>query len=150
MFCLIYIFIKHNPTNSKIVVKRKHSEFKKQNKIQNKKCKEKNYYLKWVVQIRNTAADGCISSVAELAPVPLFSTGTFRILTPTLYILYNKWFLKSVLWIRNDLFRIRIQLWIFWNPDPGKSSGTMRIRIQPIPSMLLISSPFLYKSFFFS
>ena len=31
---------------------------------------------------------------------------------------------KSVLWIRNDLFRIRIriQLWIFRVPDPGKVS----------------------------
>ena len=38
-----------------------------------------------------------------------------------------------VLWIQNDLFqiqiRIRIQLWIIWVPDPGKSSGSMRIRI---------------------
>ena len=36
--------------------------------------------------------------------------------------------------IRNDLFRIRIQLSIFRvpDPDPGKSSGSMRIRIQPI------------------
>ena len=37
-----------------------------------------------------------------------------------------------VLWIRNDLFRIRIQLWIFRVPDPGKSFGSMRIRIQPL------------------
>ena len=42
--------------------------------------------------------------------------------------------LTAVLWIRNDLFRIRIQLWIFRVPDldPNKSSGSMRIRIQPI------------------
>ena len=33
---------------------------------------------------------------------------------------------------RNDLFRIRIQLLIFWVPDPGKSSGSMQIRIQPL------------------
>ena len=33
---------------------------------------------------------------------------------------------STVLWIRNDLFRIRIQLWIFRvpDPDPGKSSGS--------------------------
>ena len=40
---------------------------------------------------------------------------------------------KSILWwlpliavlgIRNDLFRIRIQLGIYWVPDPGKSSGS--------------------------
>ena len=43
-----------------------------------------------------------------------------------------------VLWIRNDLFQIRIKLWIFRvpnpDPDPGKSSRSMRIqiRIQPI------------------
>ena len=39
----------------------------------------------------------------------------------------------SVLWIQNDLFRIRIQLRIFQisYPDPGKSSRSMRIRIQP-------------------
>ena len=28
------------------------------------------------------------------------------------------------MWIRNDLFRIRIQLSIFRVPDPGKSSGS--------------------------
>ena len=40
----------------------------------------------------------------------------------------------AVLWIRNDLFQIRIQLQIFWvlDPDPGKSSRSMRIRIQAI------------------
>ena len=34
--------------------------------------------------------------------------------------------------IRNDLFRIQIQLWIFRVPDPdtGQSSGSMRIRIR--------------------
>ena len=39
----------------------------------------------------------------------------------------------SVMRIRNDLFRIRIQLWIFWVPGPGKSSGStqIRTRIQP-------------------
>ena len=39
--------------------------------------------------------------------------------------------IAPVLWIRNDLFRIRIQLWIFRvpDPDPDKSSGSMRIRI---------------------
>ena len=36
----------------------------------------------------------------------------------------------AVLRIRDDLFRI--QLKIFWIPDPGKISGSMRIRIQPI------------------
>ena len=47
--------------------------------------------------------------------------------------LYN-----AVVRIRNDLFRIRIQLWIFrvpdLDPDPGKSYGSLRIRtrIQPI------------------
>ena len=35
----------------------------------------------------------------------------------------------TVLWIQNDLFRI--QLWIFRVRDPGKCSGSMRIRIQP-------------------
>ena len=41
---------------------------------------------------------------------------------------------RAVLWIRNDLFRIRIQLWIFQvpDPDPGISFGSMRIRIQPL------------------
>ena len=39
---------------------------------------------------------------------------------------------RENLWIRNDLFRIRIQLGIFPDPDPGKSSGSMRIRIQPM------------------
>ena len=36
--------------------------------------------------------------------------------------------LNPVLWIRNDLFRIRIQLWIFLvpDPDPGKSSAWIR------------------------
>ena len=43
--------------------------------------------------------------------------------------------LRPVLWIRNDLFRI--QLWIFRvpDPDPGKSSGSMRIRIHNTVSM---------------
>ena len=43
------------------------------------------------------------------------------------------WVIAAVLWIRNDLFMIRIrnQLWIFLvpDPDPGKSSVSMRIRI---------------------
>ena len=29
---------------------------------------------------------------------------------------------KTGLWIRIIFLRIRIQLWIFWVPDPGKSS----------------------------
>ena len=43
--------------------------------------------------------------------------------------------LKAVLWIRNYLFRIRIQiqLSIFRVPDPGNSSGSMRNRIQIQP-----------------
>ena len=42
--------------------------------------------------------------------------------------------LNSVLWIQNDIFQIRIQLWIFQFPDldPNKSSGSMRIWIQAI------------------
>ena len=42
------------------------------------------------------------------------------------------WLFSAVLWIHNDFFRIRIQLWIFQvpDPDPGKSSGSMRIRIR--------------------
>ena len=36
----------------------------------------------------------------------------------------------AVLWIRNYLFRIQIQLWIIRVPDPGKRSGSMRIRIR--------------------
>ena len=32
--------------------------------------------------------------------------------------------LLALLGIRNDLFRICIQCWIFWDPVPGKSSGS--------------------------
>ena len=48
---------------------------------------------------------------------------------------FQKWMFwplfNAVLWIQNDLFRIRIQLRIFRVPDPG-SVRSMRIRIHPI------------------
>ena len=44
---------------------------------------------------------------------------------------------NAVLQIQNDLFWIRIKLWIFRVPVPGKSSGSIRIRIQSIFFMYL-------------
>ena len=85
-----------------------------------------------------------LPSQALTLPRSYFPTPTLQLsyysYNPTLLLLHSYSYtptptflhLHSVLWIRNDLFRIRIQLWIFRVPDPGKSSGSMRIQIQPM------------------
>ena len=78
----------------------------------------RNYYCtKWGREVDVKIIPGTVKNRSEKVPIPYWQ------------IFY---YFKPEFWIRNDLFRIRIQLLIFRVPDPDRSSGYMRIRIQPL------------------